>query len=138
MPHVECERRNYLFAAKSGGWRSCKRQYDSGSGAGTGADETVPFMKALVDVPGEEVRAAERDWSRWLGMEDWMVGEDDGASSKDGIKQEGGSDREDGRVRGGHLERQRGGMAREAGRNDEMAAEGYGRGGGGMEGYRSH
>ncbi|EGP82870.1 uncharacterized protein MYCGRDRAFT_18237, partial [Zymoseptoria tritici IPO323] len=80
MPHVECERRNYLFAAKSGGWRSCKRAYDVGSGGGVGGgaggDETVPFMKALKDVPAEGVRAAEADWSRWLGMEDWMVGED--------------------------------------------------------------
>ncbi|KJX98544.1 hypothetical protein TI39_contig406g00005 [Zymoseptoria brevis] len=62
MPHVECERRNYLFAAKSGGWRSCKRAYDVGSGGGVGGgaggDETVPFMKALKDVPAEEQACA--------------------------------------------------------------------------------
>ncbi|GAB1742630.1 hypothetical protein NU219Hw_g8166t1 [Hortaea werneckii] len=81
MPHVDCERRNYLFAAKHGGWRTCKRQYDSGSGAG---DESVPFMKPLDEARMEELTAAEKSWSSWLAMEDWMVGPrapaDDGAS----------------------------------------------------------
>lgn len=40
-PLQDCERRNYLFAAKHGGWRSCKKQYDMN------AEETVPFMKPL-------------------------------------------------------------------------------------------
>lgn len=75
LPHVECERRNYLFAAKHGGWRSCKKQYDGGSrnGAGVGGDETVPFMKPLDEARAEELTAAEREWSKWLAMEDWMV-----------------------------------------------------------------
>jgi len=72
MPHVECERRNYLFAAKAGGWRSCKKQYDLGSGGG--ADETLPFMKPLEEAKMEELTAAEKAWSSWLAMEDWMVG----------------------------------------------------------------
>ncbi|GIZ44599.1 hypothetical protein CKM354_000779300 [Cercospora kikuchii] len=72
MPHVECERRNYLFAAKHGGWRTCKRQYDVGSGYG--GDESVPFMKPLDEAKGEELAAAEKQWSDWLAMEDWMVG----------------------------------------------------------------
>ena len=72
LPHVECERRNYLFAAKHGGWRSCKKQYDVGSGFGE--DETVPFMKPLDEAKGEELAAAEKQWSNWLAMEDWMVG----------------------------------------------------------------
>ncbi|EME44460.1 hypothetical protein DOTSEDRAFT_80178 [Dothistroma septosporum NZE10] len=72
MPHVECERRNYLFAAKHGGWRSCKKQYDNGSGGG--GDETVPFMKPLDEAKMEELTAAEKAWSKWLAMEDWMVG----------------------------------------------------------------
>ncbi|KAJ5714919.1 uncharacterized protein N7483_012100 [Penicillium malachiteum] len=43
-PLHEQERRNYLFAAKSGG-------------------------------PSDaEIEAAERSWSEWLAMEDWMVG----------------------------------------------------------------
>ena len=72
MPHVECERRNYLFAAKHGGWRSCKKQYDQGSGGGP--DESVPFMKPLDGAGMEELMAADKAWSSWLAMEDWMVG----------------------------------------------------------------
>ncbi|KAF2770128.1 hypothetical protein EJ03DRAFT_244606, partial [Teratosphaeria nubilosa] len=72
MPHLDCERRNYLFAAKHGGWRTCKRQYDIGSGYG--GDETVPFMKPLDEARLEELTAAEKAWSGWLAMEDWMVG----------------------------------------------------------------
>ncbi|KAK5107905.1 hypothetical protein LTR62_000565 [Meristemomyces frigidus] len=76
LPHIDCERRNYLFAAKHGGWRTCKKQYDEGSGGGgVGAgDETVPFMKPLDQAKIEELNAAEKAWSSWLAMEDWMVG----------------------------------------------------------------
>ncbi|OQN98987.1 hypothetical protein B0A48_14847 [Cryoendolithus antarcticus] len=73
LPHVECERRNYLFAAKHGGWRTCKKQYDGGSQEG-GVDETVPFMKPLTDSKRDEMDAADKAWSSWLAMEDWMVG----------------------------------------------------------------
>ncbi|SMR63970.1 unnamed protein product [Zymoseptoria tritici ST99CH_3D1] len=132
MPHVECERRNYLFAAKSGGWRSCKRAYDIGSGGGVGGgaggDETVPFMKALKDVPAEEVRAAEADWSRWLGMEDWMVGEDGPE-----VKREDQGDEMASAIRGGHSERMN---TRLDGRHP--GEEGSSRAGAGMEHYRSH
>lgn len=72
LPHLDCERRNYLFAAKHGGWRSCKKQYDMGSGMG--GDECVPFMKPLDEAKVEELMAAEKAWSQWLAMEDWMVG----------------------------------------------------------------
>nr|POE75769.1 hypothetical protein CFP56_67788 [Quercus suber] len=72
LPHVDCERRNYLFAAKHGGWRSCKKQYDTGSGGG--GDESVPFMKPLDEAKIEELTKAETAWSSWLAMEDWMVG----------------------------------------------------------------
>lgn len=72
MPHIECERRNYLFAAKHGGWRSCKKQYDNGSGGGP--DESVPFMKPLDRAKLHELKAADNAWSGWLAMEDWMVG----------------------------------------------------------------
>lgn len=71
LPHLECERRNYLFAAKQGGW-GCKQAYDQGSG--TGGDESVPFIKPLQEAKIEELRAAEKAWSEWLAMEDWMVG----------------------------------------------------------------
>jgi hypothetical protein len=67
-PLRDCERRNYLFAAKHGGWRSCKKQYDMAP------DETVPFMRPLRGVGDEELHAAERDWSAWLLLEDWMIG----------------------------------------------------------------
>ncbi|EMC97444.1 hypothetical protein BAUCODRAFT_69130 [Baudoinia panamericana UAMH 10762] len=72
LPHLDCERRNYLFAAKGGGWRSCKKQYDVGSGGG--GDESCPFMKPLDQAKMEELMAAEKAWSSWLAMEDWMVG----------------------------------------------------------------
>lgn len=67
-PLRECERRNYLFAAKHGGWRSCKKQYDLNE------EETVPFMQPLRDVTAEELESAERSWSAWLAHEDWMLG----------------------------------------------------------------
>ncbi|PSK34460.1 hypothetical protein B9Z65_8786 [Elsinoe australis] len=67
-PLRECERRNYLFAAKSAGWGNCKNQYDLNE------EESVPFMQPLKDVTSEELEAAEKGWSSWLALEDWMVG----------------------------------------------------------------
>jgi hypothetical protein len=67
-PMHECERRNYLFAAKSGGWLKVKCQYDMGP------HESVPFLKPLQMVELAEIESAERTWSQWLAMEDWMVG----------------------------------------------------------------
>lgn len=64
----EVERRNYLFAAKSGGWASVKRDYDMLP------LETVPFLIPLKTLEEGEVEAAEKSWSEWLAMEDWMVG----------------------------------------------------------------
>lgn len=72
LPHVDCERRNYLFSAKHGGWTACKQQYDSGSGGG--GDETVPFMKPLDETTIEELAADEKAWGLWLEMEDWKIG----------------------------------------------------------------
>lgn len=67
-PLHEQERRNYLFAAKSGGWASVKRDYDMLP------LETVPFLRPLQGPVDAEIEAAERSWSEWLAMEDWMVG----------------------------------------------------------------
>ena len=39
-----------------------------------GGDESVPFMKPLDEAKMEELTAAEKAWSGWLAMEDWMVG----------------------------------------------------------------
>lgn len=64
----EQERRNYLFAAKSEGWASVKRDYD------IQPIETVPFLRPLQRAADAEMTGAERAWSRWLAMEDWMVG----------------------------------------------------------------
>jgi hypothetical protein len=64
----EAERRNYLFAAKSGGWAAVKKEYD------IPPMETVPFMRPLQGALDTEIKAAERTWSEWLAMEDWMVG----------------------------------------------------------------
>jgi hypothetical protein len=67
-PVHECERRNYLFAAKSVGWAKVKCQYD------TSPHESVPFLKPLQDVQLAEIEGAEETWSQWLAMEDWMLG----------------------------------------------------------------
>lgn len=67
-PVHECERRNYLFAAKSVGWAKVKYQYDMSP------HESVPFLKPLQDVQLAEIEVAEKTWSQWLAMEDWMVG----------------------------------------------------------------
>ncbi|KAK5171433.1 uncharacterized protein LTR77_004577 [Saxophila tyrrhenica] len=75
LPHLDCERRNYLFATKAGGFRSCKKQYDNGSGLSDGTDESVPYMSPMEDAKVDELMAAEKGWSKWLAMEDWMVGE---------------------------------------------------------------
>lgn len=64
----EQERRNYLFAAKSGGWASVKKDYDMT------AQETIPFLRPLQGSLDAEIEAAEKNWSEWLAMEDWMVG----------------------------------------------------------------
>ena len=65
----EQERRNFLFAAKSGGWASVKRDYDMPP------LETVPFLRPLQGTTVAEIEAAERSWSDWLYHEDWMIGE---------------------------------------------------------------
>jgi hypothetical protein len=67
-PLQEQERRNYLFAAKSGGWASVKKDYD------IPPLETIPFLRPLQSPTDAEIEAAERSWSEWLAMEDWMVG----------------------------------------------------------------
>ncbi|KAL9618005.1 MAG: hypothetical protein Q9160_007253 [Pyrenula sp. 1 TL-2023] len=67
-PLHEQERRNYLFAAKSGGWAAVKQAYD------LPPLETVPFLRPLQGAAEVEIQAAERNWSEWLAMEDWMVG----------------------------------------------------------------
>ncbi|KNG43997.1 Med5-domain-containing protein [Stemphylium lycopersici] len=65
-PMHECERRNYLFAAKSVGWAKVKCQYDMSP------HESVPFLKPLQEVQLAEIEGAEKTWSQWLAMEDWM------------------------------------------------------------------
>ncbi|KAJ5543965.1 hypothetical protein N7494_005244 [Penicillium frequentans] len=62
------ERLNYLFAAKSGGWASVKKDYDMSP------LETIPFLCPLQEPLQAEIEATERSWSQWLAMEDWMVG----------------------------------------------------------------
>ncbi|KAL4918859.1 hypothetical protein BDW62DRAFT_200498 [Aspergillus aurantiobrunneus] len=62
------ERMNYLFAAKSSGWASTKAAYD------VLPDEHTPFLRPLQGATEEELSTAEKHWSEWLAMEDWMVG----------------------------------------------------------------
>lgn len=63
-----CTSGNYLFAAKSTGWAKVKHQYDMSP------HESVPFLQPLQDVQLAEIKGAEKAWSQWLAMEDWMVG----------------------------------------------------------------
>ncbi|KAL4926304.1 uncharacterized protein BDV17DRAFT_159025 [Aspergillus undulatus] len=62
------ERMNYLCTAKSNGWASTKAAYD------ILPDEHTPFLRPLHGATEEELSAAEKYWSEWLAMEDWMVG----------------------------------------------------------------
>ena len=64
----EVERRNYLFATKSGSWLDVKAEYD------LSPHETIPFLKPLQHTTEEEISSADRQWSDWLAMQDWMVG----------------------------------------------------------------
>ena len=67
-PIHEQERRNYMFAAKSGGWAIVKKEYSDSP------QETIPFLRPLQGSSDAEIEAAEARWSHWLAMEDWMVG----------------------------------------------------------------
>jgi len=67
-PVHECERRNYLFAAKSGGWATVKQQYDMDP------EQSAPYLQPPQNVHLAEIESAEKLWSQWLAMEDWMVG----------------------------------------------------------------
>ena len=67
-PLHEQERRNYLFVAKSGGYQAAKRDYDCVS------DEAIPYLKPLGRVDDGELDDADESWSKWLAMEDWMLG----------------------------------------------------------------
>ena len=67
-PQREVERRNYLFAAKSGPWSSVKSTYDMLP------TELVPFLRPLANPTDPELETADKTWSEWLAMEDWMIG----------------------------------------------------------------
>lgn len=67
-PSHEMERRNFMFAAKSESWNKVKEAYD------IAPEELVPFLSPLKLATEEEIAAAERSWSEWLAMQDWMMG----------------------------------------------------------------
>jgi hypothetical protein len=67
-PLQETERRNYLFAAKSENWLRVKSSYDMDD------DQTIPFLRPLLNVSEAEIQGAESSWSEWLAMQDWMLG----------------------------------------------------------------
>ncbi|RDW86590.1 uncharacterized protein DSM5745_03232 [Aspergillus mulundensis] len=62
------ERLNYLFTAKSAGYAATKAAYD------VLPDEQAPFLRPIRDATEEEIAMAEKCWSEWMAMEDWMVG----------------------------------------------------------------
>ncbi|KAL2133282.1 hypothetical protein VTI74DRAFT_2583 [Chaetomium olivicolor] len=99
----EQERRNYLFAAKSGRWLEVKRAYDVGAGEGAnggGGAEGVPFLRPLRGVSEEEIVRAEEEWGEWLAMQDWMLGprslDADGYGAAQDVPSSGGIKMEDG------------------------------------------
>jgi len=57
-----------LFAAKSTSWLKVKQAYDMSP------DETIPYLSPLKDASEKEIQMAEAEWSRWLAMQDWMLG----------------------------------------------------------------
>ncbi|KAI1342623.1 hypothetical protein F5Y15DRAFT_310219 [Xylariaceae sp. FL0016] len=67
----EVERRNYMFASKSSYWLDVKSQYDMPDG------QTIPFLRPLQNVTLEEIDAANESWSKWMAMQDWMLGPED-------------------------------------------------------------
>lgn len=67
-PQREVERRNYLFAAKSEPWLSVKNSYDMLP------SELVPFLRPLAHPSDPELQSADKTWSEWLAMGDWMIG----------------------------------------------------------------
>lgn len=89
----EVERRNYLFAAKSGSWLDVKGHYDMDEG------QSIPFLRPLQNVTEREILSAESNWSDWLAMQDWMVGprsierEMERGGPMAGLKQEGPEER---------------------------------------------
>lgn len=62
------ERNNFLLVAKSGNWLSVKLSYDMEHG------QEIPFLVPRRQVSEMELYAAERHWSAWLAMQDWMIG----------------------------------------------------------------
>jgi len=81
-----CERRNYLFAAKAGGWAKVKSQYDMD------ANQTVPWLQAPQSVNDTEIENAEKTWSSWRALEDWMVGPRAPENEEDGYESAHGRD----------------------------------------------
>lgn len=67
MPLRECERRNYLFVSKSGGWEKAKAQYDMDP------MQSVPWMRAPKDIQGLELENAEKTWNAWHSLEEWTT-----------------------------------------------------------------
>lgn len=67
-PIQDCERRNYLFTAKSVSWAEVKAHYD------ISPDQTVPFLRTIEDISATELDSANTSWSDWLCMQDWMLG----------------------------------------------------------------
>lgn len=64
----ECERRNFMFTAKSAPWNMTKQAYD------ISPEETCPFLRPLNNATEEELQAADSEWSEWIAMGDWMLG----------------------------------------------------------------
>ena len=54
------------------------------------SEETVPFLKPLQNVRAEELEAAEKSWSSWLAMEDWLLGPREPAESENGDREPAG------------------------------------------------
>jgi hypothetical protein len=57
-----------ICAAKSAPWDEGKLAYDIGS------QKTAPHLVPLRDVTVKEIMDAERYWTEWMGMQDWMLG----------------------------------------------------------------
>lgn len=78
----EVERRNFLFACKSSNWLTVKSAYDMEDG------QVLPFLRTLKDPTVREIDNANKSWSEWLALQDWLVGPLSPSEGEAGIKEE--------------------------------------------------
>lgn len=57
-----------MLAAKTTNCLNVKQAYD------ISPEEAKPYLSPLRDASEKELQAAETEWSKWLAMQDWILG----------------------------------------------------------------